>query len=212
MSASEDNKTKGTHSPPVSFGSLSAFTGSYLLAAILASLRFGNREFLFYIVTMLVLIAVVLLIHKRMPLRATQLWALSLWGLAHMCGGLLPIPENWPIDGGQRVLYSLWLVPDLLKYDQLVHAYGFAITTWLCWHGLCQHLRTRSNEPVFPSVGLLTLATAGGMGFGALNEVIEFIAVLTIPHTNVGGYENTGWDLIFNLIGCLIAAVVIRCR
>jgi len=201
-----------THTTPVRLGPLAAFTGSYLLAAILASLRFGNKEFLFYILTMLILIAVVLLIHRRMPLRAAQLWALSIWGLAHMCGGLLRIPHSWPIDGGQRVLYSLWLIPDLLKYDQLVHAYGFAITTWLCWHGLHQHLQERSNEPVFPSIGLLTLAAAGGMGFGALNEVIEFIAVLTIPHTNVGGYENTGWDLIFNLIGCLIAAVMIRRR
>jgi hypothetical protein len=50
------------------------------------------------------------------------------------------------------------------------------------------------------------------MGFGALNEVIEFIAVLTIPNTNVGGYIHTGWDLVFNLIGCLIAAMMIRSR
>jgi hypothetical protein len=48
------------------------------------------------------------------------------------------------------------------------------------------------------------------MGFGALNEVIEFIAVLTIPHTNVGGYINTGWDLVFNLLGALTAAAAIR--
>lgn len=34
--------------------------------------------------------------------------------------------------------------------------------------------------------------------------------MLTIPNTNVGGYENTGWDLVSNLAGCAIAAVVIR--
>jgi hypothetical protein len=43
-----------------------------------------------------------------------------------------------------------------------------------------------------------------------LNEVIEFIAVLTFPNTNVGGYENTGWDLVANLVGTIIAALVIR--
>jgi hypothetical protein len=48
------------------------------------------------------------------------------------------------------------------------------------------------------------------MGFGALNEVIEFIAVLTIPNTNVGGYVNTGFDLVSNLVGCVIAAALIR--
>lgn len=191
---------------------LALFTGAYVLVAGVASVSFGNKEFLFYIITMLVLIAAVLMIHRRMPLYAAQLWALSIWGLAHMGGGLLPVPETWRIDRGQRVLYSLWLIPNLLKYDQLVHAYGFAVTTWLCWHGLHQQLLARSKENVFPSIGMLTLAAAGGMGFGALNEVIEFMAVLTIPNTNVGGYINTGWDLIFNLIGCLIAAVLIRSR
>ena len=198
--------------PPVRLMPLALFTGVYMLAAGAASLIFGNKEFVFYIITMLVLIGAVLMIHRRMPLHAAQLWALSFWGLAHMCGGLLSVPHAWPIDGGQRVLYSLWLIPDLLKYDQLVHAYGFAITTWLCWHGLHQQLLSRSQEKVSPTIGMLTLAAAGGMGFGALNEVIEFIAVLTIPNTNVGGYINTGWDLIFNLIGCLIAAMMIRRR
>jgi hypothetical protein len=39
--------------------------------------------------------------------------------------------------------------------------------------------------------------------------VIEFIAVLTIEGTNVGGYENTGWDLVANLVGVVIAAFLI---
>lgn len=189
---------------------LAAFTGGYLMTALVSAFVRGNREFVFYIVTMLFLIAVVLLIHRRMPLKLSQLWALSVWGLAHMAGGLWPIPSDWAIDDGQPVLYSLWLIPSWLKYDQLIHAYGFGITTWICWHGLRQHLASRSNSPVFPSYGLLTLAAASGMGFGALNEVIEFIAVLTIPNTNVGGYLNTGWDLVFNLLGSLTAATAIR--
>lgn len=199
-------------SPPVRLMPLAQFTGAYLLAAVLVSLRFGNKEFLFYIITMAALITSVMLIHRRMPFYASQLWALSFWGLTHMAGGLVPVPSHWPIDGGQGVLYSLWLIPDLLKYDQLVHAYGFGVTTWLCWHGLHQQLLARNTAKVFPSVGMLTLAAACGMGFGALNEVIEFIAVLTIPNTNVGGYINTGWDLVFNLIGCLLAAFLIRRR
>jgi hypothetical protein len=191
---------------------LAIFTASYLGIAVFASLRFGNKEFLFYIITMLLLIAAVMGIHQRMPMRMCHLWSLTIWGLAHMAGGLLPIPEGWSIDDGQRVLYSLWLLPGWVKYDQLIHAYGFAVTTWLCWHGLSCQLRLRSAAAIRPSLGLLTLAAAGGMGFGALNEVIEFIAVLTIPDTNVGGYENTGWDLVFNLIGCITAATLIRCR
>lgn len=128
-----------------------------------------------------------------------------------MAGGLMPVPAAWPIDGEIRVLYSLWFIPGLLKYDQIVHFYGFGITTWLCWETLASRLRSGSGgrEPR-PSAGVLILCAAGGMGFGALNEVIEFIATLTVPETNVGGYENTGWDLVANLAGCITAALCLH--
>ena len=32
------------------------------------------------------------------------------------------------------------------------------------------------------------------------------MATLLIPETNVGGYRNTGWDLVSNLIGATTAA------
>ena len=67
-----------------------------------------------------------------------------------------------------------------------------------------------AGRPVRPSFGMLVLAMAGGMGFGALNEVIEFAATLLVPETNVGGYVNTGWDLVANLFGSTVAAVLIR--
>ena len=73
-----------------------------------------------------------------------------------------------------------------------------------------RQLCIRSQYTCDPTIGKLVLCAAGGMGFGALNEVIEFIAVLTIPNTNVGGYENTAWDMVSNLVGSVIAAVVIR--
>ena len=60
------------------------------------------------------------------------------------------------------------------------------------------------------TAALLVLCAAGGMGFGAANEVIEFAATILVPETNVGGYMNTGWDLVANLVGCVIAAVIIR--
>ncbi|MFO0896121.1 MAG: hypothetical protein U0836_01725, partial [Pirellulales bacterium] len=60
--------------------------------------------------------------------------------------------------------------------------------------------------PVQPTFGMLLLCAAAGMGFGALNEVVEFAATLLVPETNVGGYENTGWDLVSNMIGAFTAA------
>lgn len=186
------------------------FNAAYIAAATALSLARGNREFIFYIVVMLVLIVVMSIVHSRVKLTTGLLWAFSAWGLLHMAGGLCPLPAGWPYNGDQAVLYSWWLIPNWLKYDQIVHAYGFGITTWLCWHILRNALRQPDGSAVQPTFGMLTLCAAGGMGFGALNEVIEFIAVLTIPNTNVGGYENTGWDLVANLLGSTIAAVVIR--
>ncbi len=191
---------------------LVAFTLAYLLAAVAGAVVSGNREFVFYIVVMLVLIAVIALVHRRAGLTAGLLWALNAWGLMHMAGGLVPVPGHWPYNPPHAVLYSLWLVPDLLKYDQVVHAYGFGVTTWLCWQALRSAVRDGGGGVLRPRAGVLTLCAAGGMGFGAFNEVIEFIATLTLPNTNVGGYVNTGWDLVANLIGCVVAALWIRWR
>jgi hypothetical protein len=188
-----------------------AFNLFYLAIALVASFRLQNREFLFYFAVMCVLLVGVGMLHLRMRFPIAALWGLSVWGLAHMAGGLLPIPEAWPINGQTHVLYNLWLIPQRLKYDQFVHAYGFGLVTWICWLGLEKAFASRGIA-VQPTLGLLTLCVAGGMGFGAANEVVEFIATLTLPDTNVGGYENTGWDLVSNLVGCLLAAIIIRLR
>jgi hypothetical protein len=188
------------------------FAGGYMAISAVAAIVGGNREFVFYIVVMCVLAAAVLAVHRRVLLSSGVLWCLSLWGLMHMAGGLMPVPESWPINGDQRVLYSLWLVPEYLKYDHITHAFGFGVTTWLCWQGLRRILSVTAGVPietVRPTLGSLVLCAAAGMGFGALNEVVEFTAVLLMPSTNVGGYLNTGWDLVSNLAGCVVAAVVI---
>ncbi len=188
------------------------FTAIYLAAAALTTLTEQNFEFVFYLVTMLLMIAAVYVVHCRIGISNGVLWGLSLWGLLHMIGGLVPIPDNWPQNTGPGVggvVYNWWLIPDHLKYDQIIHAYGFAITTWLCWQALTSCVRTKEGEPLHPTLGLMTLCAAAGMGFGALNEIIEFIATLTLPQTNVGGYINTGWDLVYNMIGSCIAAIII---
>jgi uncharacterized membrane protein YjdF len=190
---------------------VAAFTALYLAAATVGAVALGNREFLFYIVVMVLLIGVVWLVHRSIALTTATLWALSLWGLLHMAGGLAPVPESWPINGDIRVLYSLWLIPERLKYDQVVHAYGFGVATWVCWQGMRAAIRHCGGDAV-PTPGLMVLAATAGMGLGALNEVVEFAATLLVPETNVGGYLNTGWDLVANAIGATAATVVIWLR
>jgi hypothetical protein len=53
------------------------------------------------------------------------------------------------------------------------------------------------------------LAIAAGLGFGALNEVVEFFVTLMVPESNVGGYVNTGWDLVANLIGATVTGLLL---
>ena len=192
------------------FLAVAIFTAIYTLAAATVTSRTSNAEFMIYIAVMVLLLGLIGLLHWRIQLSTGLLWGLSLWGLLHMAGGLVPVPASWPIAGELRVLYSWWIIPHLLKYDQVVHAYGFGVTTWACLQGLRAALRARGVVNPAPTVGLLILCAAAGMGFGALNEIVEFIATLTVPETNVGGYVNTGWDLVSNLAGSLVAALVLH--
>jgi hypothetical protein len=198
------------------------FTLGYLLAATFAAFWLGNAEFVFYIAVMLALIAVVFVVHARVGLSTGLIWALSVWGAMHMAGGLVALPPDWPTDGGQSVLYSWWIIPGAeagargwLKYDQVTHVYGFAVATWLCWQGLrgavTGGLGASPAAALRPTPGLLTLVAIAGMGLGALNEVVEFTATRFMD-TNVGGYENTGWDLVYNALGATGAALAIGWR
>lgn len=187
-------------SPPV--WPVTIFTIGYLAAGLALALGRGNWEFVFYIAVVLGLGLLVLAIRRRAGFTSGLFWALSVWGLVHMIGGLVPVPESWPIDGDKRVFYSWWIVPGFLKFDMLVHAYGMAVAMWACWQGLRTATRCR------PTLGPLTVSALAGMGLGALNEVVEFIAT-RLMDTNVGGYVNTGWDLVSNMIGAIVAAALI---
>ena len=83
---------------------------------------------------------------------------------------------------------------------------------WWVRINAAEALRSPGDAPVRFTPGIMLLCIAAGMGFGAFNEVIEFVATRILPDTNVGDYENTGWDLVSNLAGSVIAALIIRIR
>lgn len=199
------------HKPasPAQLRAIMIFSAIYFVVSVIVSWSVGNSEFVFYIVVMAFLIGAILLVHRRVGISAGLGWCLSIWGLFHMAGGLFPAPESWPRHENGTVLYNVWIIPEIFKYDQFVHAYGFGIATWLCWQALSAHTLSSDGQRLRPTFGVMVLCAAGGMGLGALNEVVEFIATLTLPETNVGGYINTGFDLVFNTIGATVAATVI---
>lgn len=181
-----------------------SFTLLYLLVAAILSWRLQNWEFVLYVLVVLIAGLFMMNIHAKVRFSTGVLWLLSVWGLMHMLGGLLPVPASWPLGAEKQVLYNVWLIPNIFKYDHLVHGYGFGVCTWTCWQVLQPII---SGEKEY--ISEIILAVLASNGLGALNEMIEFFAVIWIPNTNVGGYENTGWDLVFNLIGSLIAAFII---
>jgi hypothetical protein len=196
-----------SHAPRFTRGVIAAlvFGVAYTLAAAAYSLSRGNTEFVFYVVVMAVLGVLVTAIHWRVGFSTGLIWGLALWGLLHMSGGLVRVPPD------NDVLYNLWLVGHAngrgLKFDQLVHAYGFGTATWACWEALRVKLaRTR------PDIPTLTACVLAGEGLGAINEIIEFTATQIMPKTNVGDYANNAWDLVFNLAGCIVAATIIWVR
>jgi putative membrane protein len=179
-------------------------TGAYVAAFTAWFLIRGNYEFVVYVITMLILIGLVGRSLRSAEYPPAMLWALSLWGLLHMAGGGVPV--------GDTVLYSVQVIPlsppdgewTFLKYDQIVHAYGFGVTAWVLWHLMARHY------PVLEGTWTIYVYPAlAAMGLGAVNEIIEFVAVLSVPETNVGGYLNTALDLVFNAGGAIIAMVLV---
>jgi len=185
----------------------------YLVAAIASAVTQQNWEFLqVYIPFFFVIVAVVAFMHSRVNFSNTLLWSLTLWGALHLAGGLVRIPDGWEYQGENQVLYSWWVIGTSLKYDHLVHAFGFGSTTWLAWEALRASVQQRLGRKLYPSMGMIFLCVFTGMGLGALNEIVEFLAVLSLPSTNVGGYDNTCWDLVANMVGCLFVAILILFR
>lgn len=186
------------------------FSIAYLSVALLFILRGGNHEFLLYLAVMTVIILAVIGVYRRAGLSRGVLWGFSIWGIFHMVGGLVPIPDGWHSGDTTGVVYSWRIIPGYLKYDQLVHGIGVGLVTWLCWQALATRVRSHDGSTLRPTLGMLSISATAGMGFGAINEVIEFFAVMLLPKTNVGDYENTGWDLVANLVGSVITAFIIR--
>lgn len=79
--------------------SLIAFNAGYIALTSVAALIHENRELGLFAFQMAVLIGAVVLVHLRCNLKRGLLWCFSIWGLLHMAGGLVPIPQVWPFEG-----------------------------------------------------------------------------------------------------------------
>lgn len=91
------------------------------------------------------------------------------------------------------------VIPGTLRFDKVVHAFGFGFATLACYD-LLRPSYAGSDR------GAAAFAGLAGLGLGALNEMVEFLIARYSESSNVGGFTNTGWDLVFNTIGAVVAA------
>ena len=128
---------------------------------------------------------------------------ITLWSLMHMLGGSIMTSDG--------VLYAYRIIPILdgggdfyiLKFDQFVHAYLYGVVGLMFLH-LIRETVGVSTHRIF--IGVVAIFAAAG--FSIINEIVEFIAVVQLPETGVGGYHNTVLDMMFNLFGAFIAVSI----
>ncbi len=172
------------------------FTSVYTAVFSVNALLRGNVEFVYYTAMMIMSITIILIIHKRMHFYPIVLMSLSVLGLLHLLGGNITI--------GNMRLYDIYFIPGLFRYDNFVHTLGSAVMVMLAHALLTPVLNDEFEQRRGYFILLLVLV---GMGLGAINELVEFVAVLIFNvGQQVGDYTNTLLDLCFNTFGSIVMA------
>ena len=183
------------------FKTVAWVTFVYLLIFGLYYLYQKNYEFVFYVGVVFFFFWVVLKSSHKIDYSPLAAWGLSVWAFLHMAGGGLQF------GGGRLYDFMIFRINEtynIFRYDQFVHILGFFVATIVMWEILKPHLSEKHGW-----VGVGIVVVMAGLGLGALNEILEFSATVVLPATGVGGYINTSMDLVADIIGALLAWVVI---
>lgn len=161
-----------------------------------------NYEFLGYIAVLVVIFLGIAITLRKTKLDNVILSGLSIWGLLHMAGG------GVLVNGAvlyRYIIYEFVRTPDyvILRFDQFVHFYLYVIVAMAAFQILNREVKGKSSAFL---IGFFAALTA--MGIGGLNEVVEFMMVLFLDQTGVGGYYNTAWDIVANSLGGIVGAII----
>ncbi len=180
---------------------VAASVASYLVSFTVFGLATGSRLTVPYVVMVALGALGVAFLDSRVGLTRTALVGLALWGAGHLAGGIVELD-------GDRILYN-GLFTRWIHFDNVVHFVGFGASGMAAWEAIRGWLDADRPRPSRPLV--VVVVALLGMGVGALNEVVEFASTHLLPETEVGGYENTGRDLVANMLGGLSAGwLVVR--
>ena len=175
---------------------------SFLLAGLLIALTiiWRNYEFLLYAITVTALAVLLYKTDLYFGFEAAGLWMFNLWLLLHTLGGLASLDGVRFYD---LILFDLVGAPyHVLKYDQFVHFYCYVVMSVLMWSVVSKIAKENANTTV---VCVVTILAASSIG--ALNEIVEFAAVVLLGTDGVGGYTNTAIDLVANLFGAIVGTL-----
>lgn len=175
---------------------LATSAAAYLIGFTAYGVATGARQTVTYPLTVVVAGLGVAAIDRRVGLTQLTLVGLWFWGLGHIAGGMVGIEDD-------SVLYNAQLLGPV-HFDNVVHFIGFGTAGLLVWEAL------RLDVPKVWMAGLTVWLF--GQGIGAINEVVEYIIAKTVKDTNIGGFDNTGRDLIANLLGAATAALIVMHR
>lgn len=128
---------------------------------------------------------------------------LAIAAITTLAGGLINVGQNALYNAGIGP-YSKTSGTHLLQYDHFAHAYVSFVVAFACWVMLAAPYAGADHRR-----HLVLVAVGAALGLGALNEMVEFLVTLAHHGAHVGGYRNTGWDLVFNFIGAGAAGLVI---
>lgn len=172
------------------------FTIIYMAFFTVFAILEKNYEFLYYTVVMSVIILILIRYKEHISFSPGIALGLTIVAALHIFGGNLHIQ-------GVR-LYDFWIT-GWFKYDNLVHIIGTLTATLLAYTFVFQHLNDKAKEK---KLLLAMIVVSMAMGIGALNEILELGAVVWFnASVQVGDYLNNAYDLVYNLIGSLMAVV-----
>lgn len=164
--------------------------------------RTGAASTIGYLVSVVVVAGIVLLL-RREPLPSALVLALAADVCIHMAGGLVTVHGHVLYNTGIGASSHSWHTR-LLQYDHVAHSFGSFLGAMALW----VLLASPSVDPARRRA-LAVLCALAGMGIGAIHEIVEFTATLAHNGAHVGGYNNTGWDLVANAVGATIAGVLL---
>lgn len=171
---------------------LATTTGAGIVVLATVGAVRGARLTIPYLVIVLVMFLFVSVADESTRFSTLALVGLAAWALLHLAGGLIELDDG-------RILYNT-LFTRWIHFDNVVHFIGFGSAGLAGGEALAASLGVRLR----PRTAWVVACTAA-MAAGALNEVVEFAATHVLGATEVGGYENTGRDLVANMLGGCLA-------